>query len=96
MSELQIFGRNGEFILPDQAALDSLPAEQRGRFRAVEIAYHATKDAEKNLDAAVTDVAHAVETSDAAEKYLARNFKALTFHDLWKQSTTFAQQTRGR
>ncbi len=89
---LNIFDRNGQVMIPDQAALDALDAPTRDRFRVVETAYNEMKSAEAATEAATLEVAHAVEAYDKAQKYQAKNFPRPTFHDLWKASTTNAAQ----
>jgi hypothetical protein len=91
---LNIFGKSGEFVLPPQEQLDALDAPTRERFEGVKTAYDEMKSAEAATQAATLEVAHAVETLDKAEKYRAKNFPKPTFHDLWKQNTTHAENLR--
>jgi hypothetical protein len=91
---LNIFGKSGEFVLPPQDQLDALDAPTRERFESVKVAYDQMKAADAALAAATLEVAHAVETYDKAEKYQAKNFPPIQFHDLWKANTTHAENLR--
>jgi len=77
MSELR-FDKNTQLIVDDNT-----PSAIRAAFEAVEAA-------KADSEAAVLEVAKAVERQDKISKYISATFPAPSFIDLFRQSTTYA------
>ena len=85
---MDIFDKVGRFTMPDQAILDALDPVERERFAPVESAARELEAAERDLKDATDRMGTLIEAQDKAEKFLAKNFRAPTFMDLWRQSTS--------
>ena len=89
---LNLTDRNGAYLAPDQSTLDALDPATREAFAPVEAAARELESAESELSETVKAVERDVKALDAAEKFLAENYKPMTFHELHKMSTTFAER----
>ncbi len=83
------FDRNGRLILADikQDEIGTLAPESRERLALALSEAAALEAKEAEFAAAVKAVTEGVEALDAAEKVFAK-FPKMSFHELWKQSTS--------
>ncbi len=90
---LQMFDRNGQFQMPPQAQIDALDPATRERFEAVRVAVEEAKAIEAATNEAGEAVQAAIERVNKATALLGK-FRAPTFNDLHRASTTFAEHKR--
>jgi hypothetical protein len=86
---LQMFDKNGQFAMPSQEALDALDQDTRQRFEVVRSASDDLKACEARLSEATDKVQAGIERINRANALLGK-FRAPTFNDLHRASTTFA------
>lgn len=84
---LQLTDSRGRFRMPEQAAIDALPPEERERFAPVAAAFSAFHAAEREEITATDAVSAELEKYTAAQKVLDRMPKP-SFMDLWRSNTT--------